>query len=76
MIKVIFHLNQLGYGGTEKAMLTFIKTLDKKVFEPSLFFNTSVNTLEQRKLQLLKNFSKKYPAAYSSVAALAPLLDV
>ncbi len=65
MIKVLFHLNQLGYGGTEKAMLTFIKTLDKKLFEPSLFFNTSVTTLEHKKLQLLKNFSTKYERKYN-----------
>ncbi len=65
MIKVIFHLNQLGYGGTEKAVLTFIKMLDKRLFEPSLFFNTSVNTLEHKKLQLLKNCSKKYERKYN-----------
>jgi glycosyltransferase involved in cell wall biosynthesis len=65
MIKVIFHLNQLGYGGTEKAILTFINTLDRKLFEPSLFFNTSVTTFEQKKLHLLKNFSKKYERKYN-----------
>jgi glycosyltransferase involved in cell wall biosynthesis len=65
MIKVLFHLNQLGYGGTEKAMLTFIKTLNKKLFEPSLFFNTSVTTLEHKKLKLLKNLSTKYERKYN-----------
>ena len=65
MIKVLFHLNQLGYGGTEKAILTFIKTLDKKLFEPSLFFNTSLNAFEHRKLQLLKSCSKKYERKYN-----------
>ncbi len=35
--KILFHLDQLGYGGTEKAVLTFCEQLDKSRFEPFLF---------------------------------------
>lgn len=37
--KILFHLNHLGYGGTEKAILTFCQNLDRSRFEPILFVN-------------------------------------
>lgn len=37
--KVLFHLNHLGYGGTEKAILTFCQNLDTSRFQPILFVN-------------------------------------
>lgn len=41
-IKVLFHLNQAGYGGTEKAILTFCENLDRSKFKPCLFiYNTA-----------------------------------
>lgn len=40
-VKILFHLNQAGYGGTEKAILTFCENLDRKRFSPYLFiYNT------------------------------------
>ena len=60
MIKILFQLNQLGYGGTEKAMLTFISNLDRNLFEPSVFFNTTANTLEHHGVRFLSYISKRY----------------
>lgn len=37
--KILFHLNHLGYGGTEKAILTFCQNLDPSRFQPILFVN-------------------------------------
>ena len=70
MIKVLFQLNQLGYGGTEKAILTFIKNLDKNIFEPSLFFNTSINTFEHQKIKFFSKFSLKYKKKFNEKYAL------
>ena len=77
MIKVLFQLNQLGYGGTEKAILTFISNLDRTLFEPSVFFNTTVNTLEHHKIRFLSYLSKRYRRKFDEkyVYGLARLED-
>jgi glycosyltransferase involved in cell wall biosynthesis len=65
MIKVLFQLNQLGYGGTEKAILTFIKNLDKSIFQPSLFFNTDARILQCLKISIFKKFSSRYKRKFN-----------
>ena len=40
--KILFHLNLAGFGGTEKAILTFCQNIDRRQFQPYLFiYNTS-----------------------------------
>lgn len=77
MVKILFQLNQLGYGGTEKAILTFISNLDRKLFEPSVFFNTTANTLEHHRVRFLSYISKRYKKKFDEkyVHGLARLED-
>ena len=57
--KILFHLNHAGFGGTEKAILTFCQNLDRKQFEPYLFiYKTSSKSKYIRHLFLSK-LSKK-----------------
>ena len=67
-IRILFELSSLGYGGTEKAIYTFIENLDLSKFEPYLFFSTDYKTVAyyRRKIKSLfsnkakKNFIEKY----------------
>jgi glycosyltransferase involved in cell wall biosynthesis len=67
-IRILFELSSLGYGGTEKAIYTFIENLDLARFEPYLFFSTDYKTVAyyRRKIKSLfsnkakKNYTEKY----------------
>lgn len=63
--KILYQLNQLGYGGTEKAIYTFIKNIDKERFDISLFFYTDYKSLSYYRVKFLSFFSKKYKAKYT-----------
>lgn len=62
--KILFQLNQLGYGGTEKAIFTFLQNLDLTQFEPYLFFNIDYKSLNYYRRKLLSLFSKKYAKSF------------
>lgn len=72
-IKVLFQLNQLGYGGTEKAILSFIKHLNPDKFDSYVFCYDERNTLRYwRQLALSftgrrhkKRFDEKYVQSFS-----------
>ncbi|MBY0385330.1 hypothetical protein K2X05_09245, partial [bacterium] len=59
-IKILFHLNQLGYGGTEKAILTFAKNIDRSQFELYLFVPSYKGTVRFYRHKLLSFFNQKY----------------
>ena len=65
MIKVLYQLNNLGYGGTEKSILTFIENLDKNKFEPYLYLNSDINSLKFWIVKLLAHFSERYSLKYN-----------
>lgn len=54
-IKILFQLSSLGYGGTEKAIYTFLENIDRTKFEPSVFFYTDYKTLPYYR-RLVKSF--------------------
>lgn len=64
MINVLFQLNSLGYGGTEKATLSLIRSIDKNLFSPSLFFNTNFKHPDYYKIRALSLFSRRYKAKF------------
>ena len=64
-IKVLFHLNQVGYGGTEKAVLTFCQNFDTTKIEPYLFVYKKVNTVKYIVTKVLALAFKKYASKYS-----------
>src|SRR6478735_3728022 len=35
-LRILFHINDFGKGGTETALLSWLKTLDRRLFAPSL----------------------------------------
>ena len=55
--KVLFQLNQLGYGGTEKAILSFAEHLDPYKFEAYLFYWDDRFSLRYYRLKFLSFFS-------------------
>ncbi len=59
-IKILYHLNQVGYGGTEKAILTFCENLDKNRFTPYLFIHENSGRLRYYKHLLLRHVPSKY----------------
>ncbi|MCG6939406.1 MAG: glycosyltransferase family 4 protein [Gammaproteobacteria bacterium] len=58
-IKILFHLNQAGYGGTEKAILTFCENLDRNRFKPYLFIYKSSSRSKYYRHLLQSRFSAK-----------------
>ena len=64
-IKILFQLNQLGYGGTEKAVLTFLENIDLNKFVPYLYFNTNKGSFDYFRIKLLSFLSKQYSKKYN-----------
>lgn len=63
-IKILFHLNQLGYGGTEKAILTFCQNLDQRQFTPYLYVYHKSNPIKKQLLKLSSPLSRKSKRKY------------
>jgi glycosyltransferase involved in cell wall biosynthesis len=57
-IRLLFQVSSLGYGGTEKAIYTFLENLNKDQFEPYLFFYTDYQRSPYYR-RLLKSFFSK-----------------
>lgn len=64
---VLFHLNQLGFGGTEKAILLLARELKKSNFKPLLFYNDERSGFRYWRLKLTapKRYLQKYVHAYA-----------
>jgi len=58
--RILYHLNQVGYGGTEKAILTFCENLDKEQFTPYLFIHDNSSRSRYYRHLLLRHVSSKY----------------
>lgn len=58
-IKILFQLNELAFGGTTKAVLTFCKFLDKEKFEPFLFYHSTKGSSKYWRRRLLSYVSRK-----------------
>lgn len=58
-IKILFQLNELAFGGTTKAVLTFCKYLDRQKFEPYLFYHSTKGSLKYWRRKILSPISKK-----------------
>jgi glycosyltransferase involved in cell wall biosynthesis len=75
-VKVLFHLNQLGYGGTEKAILTFCQNLDREKFTPYLFIYDSDTRIKYFRYLTLSKLSsrhfKRYKTKYIDSRARLP----
>jgi glycosyltransferase involved in cell wall biosynthesis len=59
-IKILYHLNQVGYGGTEKAILSFCQNLNRDKFEPYLFIYNKNPKYKYYWYLFLSKLSKKY----------------
>ena len=57
--KIIFHLNSLGYGGTEKAVLTFCQNLDRSKYSCFIFVNYKKSPLRYLRYRILSFFSNR-----------------
>ncbi len=57
--KVLIQLNQLGYGGTEKAILSFAEHLDRSQFELFLFYWDDRFSAKYYRLRFLSFFSSR-----------------
>jgi glycosyltransferase involved in cell wall biosynthesis len=62
--RILFQLNGLGYGGTEKAIYSICRTLNRQLYEPYLFFHTDVNTPKYYVKKALQYISGKHAASY------------
>jgi glycosyltransferase involved in cell wall biosynthesis len=58
-IRILFELSSLGYGGTEKAIYTFLENLDQNKFDIYLFFSTDYKTFPYYRRKLKALFSNK-----------------
>lgn len=63
-IKILYQLNQLGYSGTEKAIYTFIKNLNKEKYSVSVFFYTDKGSFNFYRKKFLSFFIKRYKTSY------------
>jgi glycosyltransferase involved in cell wall biosynthesis len=59
-IRVLIQLNQLGYGGTEKAVLTILKNIDTRRFYVQVIFSSPGGMLKFARYFILKFFSSHY----------------
>jgi len=59
-IKIVFQLNQVGYGGTEKAILSFCQNLNRDIFEPYLFIYNKNPVYKYYWYLFLSKLSKKH----------------
>jgi len=76
-IRVLVQLNQLGYGGTEKAVLTILKNIDARRFHVQVICSSSGGALKFVKYFILKFFSSHYERMFKErfVTAYARLGD-
>jgi glycosyltransferase involved in cell wall biosynthesis len=65
VIKVVFQLNSLGFGGTEKSILTFIEHFDSKKVQAYVFFNSDKGSPKFHLVRFLAKFSQKYRKKYN-----------
>lgn len=65
-IKILFHLNQVGYGGTEKAILTFCQNINREEFTPYLFIYDSDTRFKYFRYRLLGKLSSRYYKRYKT----------
>ncbi|MFQ5641270.1 MAG: glycosyltransferase family 4 protein [bacterium] len=63
-MKVLFHLNQLGYGGTEKAVLTFCQNFDFERVTPYLFLHQETEPIKLFLTKAVTPFSEKARQRY------------
>ena len=59
-IKILYHLNQVGYGGTEKAILSFCQNLNRDIYEPYLFIYNKNPAYKYYWYLFLGKVSRKY----------------
>lgn len=64
-MKVLFHLNQLGYGGTEKAILTFCQNFDFNRVTPYLYLYQKPETIKLCLTKALTPFFQKARQRYN-----------
>lgn len=76
-IKVLFHLDQAGYGGTEKAILTFCKNIDKDRYDVYLYVRRRYSDLRRLWDFVLGIFINKYKERYirKYISSLTRLQD-
>lgn len=76
-IRVLIQLNQLGYGGTEKAVLTILKNIDTRRFHVQVICSSPGGPLKFVKYYIFKFFSSHYERMYKErfVTAYARLAD-
>ncbi|MGE4456625.1 MAG: glycosyltransferase [Arcobacteraceae bacterium] len=76
-IKILFQLNSLGYGGTEKAIFTFLENIDLDKFTPYVYFNTDKGSLNYFRIIVFSIIWKKYKKKYDEkyVISFARLSD-
>jgi len=64
-IKILFQLNSVGYGGTEKGILTFLQNIDRTKFTPCLFVTQKHNKIKQFLRYLTSYISQKSKNKYN-----------
>lgn len=64
--RILFHLNQVGFGGTEKAILTFCQNIDHTQFDIHLFINQPLSLFRRIKLRLFRHLSAKHRDIYTT----------
>lgn len=65
-IKVLFHLNQIGFGGTEKAILSFCQNIDRTQFEPYLFIYNTSSRIKYLRYLCLSKVSNKHNIRFTN----------
>ena len=63
-IKILFHLNQIGYGGTEKAILTFCQNLDRRKYTPYLYVYDKTNAVKKHLSAIVAPLTAKLKRKY------------
>ncbi len=56
-VRVLFQVNELSYTGTTKQVLAFCRYLDRRKFEPFLFYRRFPQDLRYRRHQQLSRMS-------------------
>lgn len=65
--KVLIQLNQLGYGGTEKGILTFTQLMDRSKFDPYLFYLDRRGSAKYYRLKLLSPLIKSQAQRFKTM---------